>query len=181
MSTEMAAITRLTNDDVLYAVTDNVVKEDITQHEIEALKTRFNLADAHTHQSQSESQQRIVEALPELWYRAESMTQYQSEQEFIETFYRFHGQHAALDRKHEIYLVYAASIGMHITATYLMKKRMRVGLIEPCFDNLHDLMKHMQIPMSPLDEVLFADPSQVYANLLRHAADLDALTLVDPQ
>jgi len=31
---------------------------DITQHEIEALKTEFNLADAHTHQSQSVSQKR---------------------------------------------------------------------------------------------------------------------------
>lgn len=155
-------------------------KEDITQHEIAALKTRFNLADAHTHQSQSRSQRRIVESLPSLWYRAENQTQYQSEQEFIETFYRFHGQHRALQRKEEIYLVYAASIGMHITATYLKKHNMRVGLIEPCFDNLHDLMKHMQVPMSPLGELLFRDHSAIYGNLVEHAIDLDALVLVDP-
>src|SRR5215467_6104974 len=86
------------------------VKNDITQHEIAALRTRFNLADAHTHQSQSASQRRIVESLPNLWYSAENHTQYQSEQEFIDTFYRFHGQHRALDRRNEIYLVYAASI-----------------------------------------------------------------------
>lgn len=155
-------------------------KEDITQHEIAALKTRFNLADAHTHQSQSRSQRGIVESLPSLWYRAENQTQYQSEQEFIETFYRFHGQHRALQRKDEIYLVYAASIGMHITATYLKKHNMRVGLIEPCFDNLHDLMKHMQVPMSPLGELLFRDHSAIYGNLVEHAIDLDALVLVDP-
>src|SRR5687767_13529461 len=44
------------------------VKQDITQHEIAALQTRFNLADAHTHQSQSATQRRIVENLPHLWH-----------------------------------------------------------------------------------------------------------------
>jgi len=173
MSMDIAVAPQAKETAVLY-------KEDITQHEIAALKTRFNLADAHTHQSQSPSQQRIVESLPKLWYRAENQTQYQSEQEFIETFYRFHGQHRALQRKDEIYLVYAASIGMHITATYLKKHNMRVGLIEPCFDNLHDLMKHMQVPMSPLSELLFRDRSAIYGNLVEHASELDAVVLVDP-
>ncbi len=155
-------------------------KEDITQHEIEALKTRFNLADAHTHQSQSPSQREIVASLPDLWYKAEDQTQHQSEQEFIETFYGFHGQHTALQRRDEIYLVYAASIAMHITATYLRKQRMNVGLIEPCFDNLHDLMKHMEVPMSPLDESLFRDSSAIYDRLVEQASELDAIVLVDP-
>lgn len=155
-------------------------KDDITQHEIEALKTRFNLADAHTHQSQSADQRTIISSLPDLWYQSENQTQYQSEQEFIEVFYRFHGQHTALQRKDNIYLVYAASVGMHIVATYLSKYNMRVGLIEPCFDNLHDLMKHMKIPMRPLDESLFYDVSTVYENLMMHASPLDAIVLVDP-
>ena len=156
------------------------VKTDITQHEIAALRTRFNLADAHTHQNQSASQRRIIENLPNLWYSAENHSQYQSEQEFLETFYRFHGQYRALERKHEIYLVYAASIGMHITATYLQKRRCKVGLIEPCFDNLHDLMRHMEIPLVPLRESLFADPATIYRNLQDHARELDAIVLVDP-
>ena len=155
-------------------------RSDITQHEIAALQTRFNLADAHTHQSPSPSQRRIVESLPELWYSAASHSQRQSEVEFIDTFYRFHGQHRALERIDDIYLVYAASIGMHITATYLQQKRLRVGLIEPCFDNLHDLMKHMQVPMTSLHEDLFSHPDAVYANLVRHAGELDAIFLVDP-
>jgi aspartate/methionine/tyrosine aminotransferase len=155
-------------------------KTDITQHEIAALKTRFNLADAHTHQRQSPSQRRIVESLPELWYGAENQSQYQTEQEFIETFYRFHGQHRALDRRNEIYLVYAASIGMHITATYLQQQKLRIGLIEPCFDNLHDLMRHMCVPMVPLAEQLLADPARVYQRLAEKAGALDAVFLVDP-
>ncbi len=153
---------------------------DITQHEIEALKTEYNLADAHTHQSQSSTQRDIVASLPELWYAAEEMTQYESEQRFIESFYSLQGQYTALKRKNEIYLLYAASISMHITATYLMQKASRVGLIEPCFDNLHDLMKHMQVPMSPLDESLFHDPNGIYDNMMQSALDLDAIFIVDP-
>lgn len=155
-------------------------KEDITQHEISALKTRFNLADAHTHQDQSLTQQKIVDSLPELWYRAQGQTQYKSEQEFIKAFFTFHGQEHALKRHDEIYLVYAASVAMHITATYLRKRDMSVGLIEPCFDNLHDLLKHMEVPLSPLDESLFQSPRDVYANLQTAAAKVDAIFLVDP-
>jgi len=160
--------------------TNNIDKVDITQHEIEALKIRFNLADAHTHQSQSKKQQEIVSSLPELWYLSEEKTQYQCEQDFIDVFYRFHGQNTALARREDIYLVYAASIGMHITATYLKKYNLSVGLIEPCFDNLHDLMKHMKIPMSPLKESLFSDINKVYQNLMQHAITVDAIVLVDP-
>ncbi|MCP1454291.1 pyridoxal phosphate-dependent aminotransferase [Pseudomonas kilonensis] len=155
-------------------------KEDITQHEISALKTRFNLADAHTHQDQSVTQQEIVNRLPELWYRAQSQSQYQSEQEFIQAFFTFHGQEHALKRHDEIYLVYAASIAMHITATYLRKRNMSVGLIEPCFDNLHDLLKHMEVPLTPLDEALLQSSTDVYAKLQAAAANVDAIFLVDP-
>jgi len=155
-------------------------KLDITQHEIEALKTQYNLADAHTHQKQRDEQISIVNSLSELWYSAETDTQYKSEQEFIDAFYSLHGQQSALKRRDNIYLVYAASVGMHITATYLMKHNMRVGLIEPCFDNLHDLLKHMQIPMSALPESIFYNEHTIYDNLVKNAIVLDAIVLVDP-
>lgn len=156
------------------------VLEDITQHEISALKTRHNLADAHTHQNQSRTQAEIVRKLPQLWQRAQTLTQYESEQAFIKAFYQFHGQHHALKRSDEIYLVYAASVAMHITATFLRKHDMSVALIEPCFDNLHDLLKHMEVPMTPLPEAILADPTQVYRLLEKTASAVDAIFLVDP-
>src|SRR3989338_4055623 len=84
--------------------------QDLTQHEIHALKLKYNLADAHTHQSQSPTQRKIVERLPELWYEAEKTKQYDMEQKFIQTFFRSQRQHAAL--KTPTMLVYAASIAM---------------------------------------------------------------------
>jgi aspartate/methionine/tyrosine aminotransferase len=69
---------------------------------------------------------------------------------------------------------------MHITATWLCKRNLRVGLIEPCFDNLHDLLKHMQVPLTPLDESLFRDSDGLYQRLTEAAREVDALVIVDP-
>jgi hypothetical protein len=69
---------------------------DITQHEIEALKLEYNLADAHTHQSQSLTQRNIVKRLPELWYESENNKQHVSEQKFIHAFFRSRKQYTAL-------------------------------------------------------------------------------------
>src|SRR4051812_46230367 len=115
--------------------------KDITQHEIEALKFQYNLADAHTHQSQSASQEKIVDSLPQLWRDAEGKKQAELENEFIRVFFEAQRQKAALESP--TMLVYAASIGMVIIANYLMKKKMSVALLEPCFDNIHDILKNM--------------------------------------
>lgn len=84
---------------------------DITQHEILALRTRYNLADAHTHQPQSLTQRHIVHRLPQLWFEAEKTTQYVLEQKFIKKFFRLHRQDTAL-RLDRTMLFYAASIAM---------------------------------------------------------------------
>ena len=150
---------------------------DITQHEIEALKFEYNLADAHTHQSQSPTQRKIVERLPELWYEAEKTKQYDMEQKFIQTFFRSQRQHAAL--KTPTMLVYAASIAMVMVANYLMQKKMKVGLLEPCFDNIPDIFKHEKVPLESISESLLHDPEKIYENLKKNVK-ADALFIVDP-
>ncbi len=151
---------------------------DLTQHEIQALKMEFNLADAHTHQRQSVSQQRIVAQLPDLWYEAESGRQAEYEDRFIEAFFRLHGQATAL-AKRKTMLSYAASISTMVAAMYLKQQRMAVTLIEPCFDNLHDVLHNIGVPLYPIGEDVFADVDHIYDNLRRHVRT-DALFLVDP-
>lgn len=151
---------------------------DLTQHEIEALKFTYNLADAHTHQSQSPSQRKIVESMPEIWYKTEKSKQFDIEQRFIHEFFRVQKQPAAL-KNNNVLLVYAASIAMAITANYLMKKKMSVNLINPCFDNLHDLLRHMQVPLEPMQEEWLKDPEKIYENLSKNIKS-DAIFLVDP-
>jgi len=151
---------------------------DITQHEIEALKFEYNLADAHTHQSQSPTQEQIVQRLPDLWHEAEKTKQYDMEQKFIKTFFLAQKQYKALE-PNNVLLVYAASIAMVITANYLLKKKMSTSLMEPCFDNIHDILKHMQIPLQPLKEEWLAGPATLYKNLEKNVKT-DALFIIDP-
>lgn len=151
--------------------------QDITQHEIEALKFEYNLADAHTHQSQSPTQRKIVERLPSLWYEAEKTKQADVEKKFIENFFRVQKQTVAL--RSPTMLVYAASIAMVMVANYLMKKKMRVALMEPTFDNLHDILEHMQVPLDVLQEQWLHDPETLYETL-KNNVTADAVFIVDP-
>ncbi len=151
---------------------------DITQHEIEALKHNYNMSDAHTHQSQSSTQKSIVASLPSLWYEAEQTLQYDMEQKFLKNFFRVQKQEWAL-KNNNCLLVYASSIAMVITANYLMKKNMSVSLMHPCFDNIGDILKNMKVPISPLEEEWLTDPATIYQKLEENVK-ADALFIVDP-
>jgi aspartate/methionine/tyrosine aminotransferase len=152
--------------------------QDLTQHEVEALKQKYNFADAHTHQSQSPSQLEIVRSLPELWLEAEKTKQETLNNKFIETFYKMRGLSAALN-PNNVMLYYAASIATIHIANYLLKKRLTVSLIEPCFDNLYEILSHLSIPLSPLKEELLHDADQINENLKTHVKS-DAIFIVDP-
>lgn len=165
----------------LTCVSDDILVDqavDLTQHEIRALKTDLNLADAHAHQSQSTGQRGIVGLLPDLWYEAEQGKQADFERAFTDAFFRLHGQRTAL-AKNKALLAYAASISTMVAAMYLKRQRMSVTLIEPCFDNLHDVLANMGVPLYPIDESSFADVDRIYDNL-RALVKTDTLFLVDP-
>ncbi|MER7913354.1 MULTISPECIES: aminotransferase class I/II-fold pyridoxal phosphate-dependent enzyme [unclassified Streptomyces] len=151
---------------------------DLTQHEIEALKTRFNLADAHTHQRQSASQERIVSRLPELWHESESKQQAHFERQFLDAFFRLHRQPTAraMDRT---LLSYSASVSTMVAGMFLKQRGMSVQLVEPCFDNLVDLLRNMQVPLGPVDESVLHDKDAIYDRLAEEV-HADAIYLVDP-
>ncbi|GAA0377382.1 aminotransferase class I/II-fold pyridoxal phosphate-dependent enzyme [Streptomyces blastmyceticus] len=150
---------------------------DLTQHEIEALKTRFNLADAHTHQQQSPGQQEIVAALPALWYEAEATRQADLEDRFKEVFFRLHGQHSV--RAESTMLSYAASISTLVAGMYLKRHDISVSLVEPCFDNLPDVLHNVGVQPVPVPEDVLHDADRIYERLAA-SVTTDALFLVDP-
>ena len=152
--------------------------EDLTQHEVQALKHKYNFADAHTHQSQSISQLEIVKRLPELWLESEQIKQEVLNRRFIQTFYKVRKIESAL-MPNNIMLHYAASVATIQVANFLLKKRLTVSLLEPCFDNLYEILMHMEIPLSPLKEDLLHEEDKIYENLKNHVKT-DALFIIDP-
>ncbi len=151
--------------------------KDITQHEIEALKHDYNVSDAHTHQSQSPTQKGIVARLPELWFESEKMKYADIEQVFIKKFFEFRKQPSALINN-TFLVAYSASVSTAIIAHYLARKNMSVAVIEPCFDNLVDLLKLANNQLESLPEnILHAE--DVYESLDRHVT-ADAIYITDP-
>jgi aspartate/methionine/tyrosine aminotransferase len=76
-------------------------------------------------------------------------------------------------------LFYAASIAMIAAATYCMQRKLTVSLIDPCFDNLHDILKSYRIPLLPLHEEIFHEIEDIYPGLEATATG-DIICLVDP-
>ncbi len=152
---------------------------DLTQHEVDALKFTYNLADAHTHQSQSATQKNIVAQLPDLWYQTEQTKQHELDMHFAQAFFAFRNQPSALDGNHHPLLTYASSISIAVVGNYLAQKNFTVALIEPCFDNLHDIFKHLGVHMVRLDEA-WLHSEEMYALLEKHLGDVDAIMIVDP-
>lgn len=157
-------------------ITDGLT--DITQHEIAALRMKYNLADAHTHQRQSPDQMRIVNQLPSLWLEAEETTQHALEQRFVSRFFGLHRQPTALKLNRSM-LFYAASIAMVAVGNFCMRRRKTVSLIDPCFDNLHDILRNFHVPLLPLREELLQDADRIYDNLSQTIVG-DVVCLVDP-
>ncbi|MFF4415296.1 aminotransferase class I/II-fold pyridoxal phosphate-dependent enzyme [Streptosporangium sp. NPDC001559] len=62
---------------------------------------------------------------------------------------------------------------------FLKQQRMAVTLIEPCFDNLHDVLGNLGVPLYPIDESALYDPDCIYEELRRRVRT-EALFLVDP-
>jgi len=150
--------------------------QDITQHEIEALKQKYNLADAHTHQSQSSTQRNIISNLDQLWFDSENSKQASLEKIFINKFFQMKGIDN-IDYK-DVMLHYSASVSTIHIANYLLQKKLSVSLLEPCFDNIHDILNGFEINTSPIDESIFTG-SDIYNNLC-DKIKTDCLFLIDP-
>lgn len=150
---------------------------DTTELEIHALRGAHNLSDAHTHQSQSITQANIILDLPKLWYATASSQQQEEEKRFIRSFFSFRRQFSAMNSS--AMLVYSASVAMMIVAILAKKRGGTVSLIEPCFDNIPDLLGHMDVPLRPLRESALAG-SRSPADALSGLQPGDMLFLVQP-
>jgi len=124
---------------------------NLTQQEVEALGFVYNLADAHTHQGQSLTQQRIIDNLPAIFRDAEKTKQADLEKSAYENYHKLANQHAAL-KSGKTLICYSASMAMEVVANYLRLHNYAVTLIEPTFDNIPDILKRHGISLVPFSD-----------------------------
>lgn len=154
------------------------IEHDLTQHERKALNYVHDLAAAHIHASLSLGEQEIIQRLPDIWRISEEQSQEESEERFLKEFLHSQNQAHALVNPTSL-LVYSASLAMVMVTTYLHKKKFSLSVIEPCFDNLRNLIRHVDIPVSPLPEEWLYENGKIYDILAANVRN-DAIFVVDP-
>lgn len=152
--------------------------QNLTQHEIKAMRTEHNLAAAHARKSQSPTQKEIIKRLPQLWHEAEKTSQREMEERFVQAFFRSQRQPTALTTP--TMLVYSSSVALVMAANFLALKKMRVSLLEPCFDAIYSILCNQNLPIDkPLAEEWLHDPEKIYENLKKQV-HADAIIIVEP-
>ena len=148
---------------------------NLTQYERVGIGEVFTVTDGHAHQFQDSMQQCIVHQLPELYVISEQTSQPILEKQFQNAFFSVAGQ-ASAARMDRTLLCYSASQSIDIAAVVLSEAGTTVALLQPCFDNLADILRRHGASLVPLSEAEMTPPrlAQTIAGL---AADAVFLTL----
>lgn len=152
------------------------VFDNLTMIEAEALATRFNLADAHPHQRTTARQREIIGMFPSIWEEASFRSQDEMDKQFLYVFFHSQNQKRALDF-HRSLLFYSSSVAIMCAAIYFRQKKYTISLVEPCFDNLADIIRSQGVELMPVSETLLHD--NIYKQL-KAATIGDVLFLLEP-
>lgn len=143
----------------------------LTKWEWAGLSQGHNIADGHAHQPQEQS---IIKKAYQLMLKAEKSNQNKIQAEFEKAFFNVNGQKSYQKMKPPMYQS-ACSLSIEVVANYLRMKKKSVAMLHPTFDNLADILKRHQIPLTPLDEKDLIDPNKNLSSL-----KADAIFLVLP-
>lgn len=151
--------------------------KNLTELEIEALGAAHNLADGHAYRSWSELEASVVESAARLLHDGDRSRQAEIERDYLATFFALSGQ--TFDpAASESFFCFTASSAIEAIANHCRIEAASVALVEPCFDNLGDIMQRHGVDLRPLPESLFDAPGELEEHLARSRPD--AVFLVSP-
>jgi aspartate/methionine/tyrosine aminotransferase len=151
---------------------------NLTGYEIDTLPQTYNLTDGHAFRRWFPAEEAIINRSAQLFKHNTRRQQTEIEREYVRDFSRLGKQ--TWDEDALGYLMcFTASMAFEIVANYLRLNRLRLTLIEPCFDNLADIFQRHQIPLRPFPDALLEAPGETFEDALRDL-DSDAICLVTP-
>ncbi len=146
----------------------------LTDIENLGLRSKFNFADGHAYQDLN-SFEAILGQLPNLWEKASRIGVKEQERSYRHAFATLAASPAILDYPH-FRICPTASNSIDVVAAWCRQHKLKVGLLEPTFDNLHLLLVRREVEVVPVpEEGLHADIEDSIG-----AAGIDALFLVNP-
>ncbi|MFU2326565.1 aminotransferase class I/II-fold pyridoxal phosphate-dependent enzyme [Pseudomonas sp. NFX98] len=150
---------------------------NLTELEVFGLSAQYNLADGHSYVSAKTHYSSVLCGLPGLWDSAAETPVQQMETAFKEIF----AEYFTLDGlKHHEYcsICPTASNSIDIIGAWARSKSLKIGLVEPTFDNLALLLRRREVTLEAVPETALADLTLLKE--LIQLKNLDALFLVNP-
>lgn len=152
--------------------------KNLTEEQIHALPEEFNLSDGHAYRPLDADEDKILHSLYDIFISTDRKQQAFIEKKYVDTFLRAAQQsYEAGEFAH--YMCFTASSALEVVANYLRLEKMSVALIEPCFDNLYDILRRHGVPLLAFPDTWMQatlDKFEVYLENL----DVDVIFLVSP-
>jgi hypothetical protein len=140
--------------------------KNLTCYEIDSLPHSFNLTDGHAFRRWLVAEEAIIDRAVQLFKNNDRRRQPEIEREYVRDFSRLARQ--TCDEEALGYLMcFTASMAFEIVANYLRLNRLRLALVEPCFDNLADIFRRHAIPTRPLPDSWLDAPPGAHGSLKR--------------
>ncbi|MFG2440940.1 aminotransferase class I/II-fold pyridoxal phosphate-dependent enzyme [Streptomyces sp. NPDC048508] len=150
---------------------------NLTEIESAALSASANLSDGHAYRSPSKREAAVLETAGRLLLGLDRRNLEKLSRVYLEEFFALGKQTLRVDDFHAYHCL-SASMAIEMIANHLRLQEMRAVLVEPCFDNLSDILKRHQVSLGVIPDDLYEHPSALVDVLDRH--ETDAVFLVSP-
>ncbi|MBO1537500.1 aminotransferase class I/II-fold pyridoxal phosphate-dependent enzyme [Pseudomonas sp. OA65] len=151
--------------------------QSLTEHEVFGLSAQYNLADGHSYISAKTHFSSVLPELPDLWSSAVETPIPQMEMAFKDIFADYFALPGLKNHKH-FSVCPTASNSIDIVGAWARSKQLKIGLVEPTFDNLAQLLRRREVELQAVPENVFSDLGLL--ERLIQDKKLDALFMVNP-
>lgn len=127
--------------------------QSLTDVERRGLNSTLSLADGHAAQELDSVYESIIRRLPEIWLDDTHYGHRALEREFLESSALLYAS-PALARIPDFKILPTASLSIDVVSAAAATRRHRVGLIQPTFDNIAQLLQRRQVNICAVDDAM---------------------------
>lgn len=150
----------------------------MTVIEVDTLRQPLNVADGHVFRGWLPDEQAVIDATPALFAKLNRRDQARIEQDYVHDFMKLARQ-SYCESKVGALMVFTASMAFEILANWLRRNQKSVALIEPTFDNLPDIFRRHDLPLTALPDSWMEAPAQAFEEKLQQITE-DCICVVTP-
>lgn len=145
-----------------------------TQIERDGLLGTLNLTDGHARQSPTKGQSLVIAKMGDIFTEAERTPIDFLERRFVECFFQLAKEIILPEER--LMFAYSSSCSIAIVSKLLSQRNYRVGLLSPCFDNIHKLVTWFNNDLKAVSEDEMVDSNRLSAIL----SEIDSLWITLP-